>query len=377
MRLSVAFAAGGSLLAITLVALLGIRHGRVESQEVAGPPPVKVALASAEKRVMPRYYSSVGTLEANQQVLVTAETAGRIVALQFDSGQALDAGQPLVTLNDAPEQAQRIRLTALLKNAENRLARIRQLLPSRATTQEQFDQAQADRDAARGALEQVNAAIAQKNVRAPFGGQAGIRLVHLGQYLNPGDPIASLSDNRHLRANFSLDERARAELAPGQAVELQFQAAPGRTFTARVSAIDPILDSARMTRVQATLEDSDPLLSPGMYANVRVRRPDDAPVLSVPRTAVVTTAYGDTAFVAREGEHGLVAERVTVRIGATQDERVEILGGLQPGDRVVLSGQIRLSDGTPLQATDRNTLEHLSLERSSPDQASLDQDLRP
>lgn len=319
-------------------------------------PAVKVALARVELQEIPRYYNSVGTLEAVDQVQVTAEVVGRVTALHFDSGQTIKSGQPLVSLNEAPERAQSLRLEALLHNAEQRLRRASQLALSHAVSQEQLDQARANRDATRAELEQINALIAQKNIRAPFSGKLGIRLVHLGQYLNPGDPIANLSDNRHLRVNFSLDEQASAELSLGQTVELRFHARPDRMLEARISAIDSILDNARMTHVQARLESSDARLAAGMFADVRVRRPSRGATLSIPQTAVIATAYGNMAYVARQEPSGLRAKRVAVRTGDTWGNQVEVLEGLQAGERVVVSGQNRLSDGIPLEALVHDTL---------------------
>ena len=248
----------------------------------------------------------------------------------------------------------------MLRNAEQRLQRIAKLAPGGAATREQLDQARADRDAARGELQQVNALIAQKNIRAPFSGELGLRQVHLGQYLNPGDPIANLSDNRHLRVNFSLDEQVRTELELGQVVELRFHARSAQFFEARINAIDPILDDARMIRVQASLDGGDNHLAAGMFADVRVRRPSRGKTLSVPQTAVVATAYGDMVFVAREEDGVLRAKRVLVRTGEAWNERVEVLKGLQAGDRVVVSGQIKLSDDTPLHVLSRSSLDDAS-----------------
>lgn len=329
-------------------------------------PRVKVALSHVERQEMPRYYNSIGTLEAVSQVQVTAEVPGRVAALHFDSGQRVEAGQLLISLNDAPEKAQRRRLEAVLRNAEQRLQRISKLAPGGAASREQLDQARADRDAARGELEQVNALIAQKNIRAPFSGELGLRQVHLGQYLNPGDSIANLSDNSHLRVNFSLDEQARTELELGQVVELRFHARPDQLFEASINAIDPILDDARMIRVQASLDGGDNHLAAGMFADARVRRPSRGKTLSVPQTAVVATAYGDMAFVAREEDGVLRAKRVLVRTGEAWNERVEVLKGLQANERVVVSGQIKLSDDTPLQVLSRNSLDDATGQSEQP-----------
>lgn len=356
-------AIGGAVLVVALLATWDLRPGKAEEGQTERTPEVKVALARVEQQEIPRYYSSVGTLEAVSQVQVTTEVAGRVSALHFDSGQTIEVGQPLVSLNDAPERAQSLRLKALLRNAERRLQRIVQLLPRHAATQEQLDQARADRDAALGALEEIDALIAQKTVRAPFSGKLGIRKVHLGQYLNPGDPIANLSDNRQLRVNFSLGEQASAELSLGQTVKLRFHSRPDKHIEARINAIDPILDNTRMTRVQASLESGDARLAAGMFADVRILRPSHGATLSIPQTAVVATAYGNMAFVARQEGDSLRAKRVAVRTGDIWGDRVEVLKGLQADERVVVSGQIKLSDGTPLEALADDALQNDSSAR--------------
>ncbi|WP_417701257.1 efflux RND transporter periplasmic adaptor subunit [Pseudomonas sp.] len=355
MKTSLALVA--TMLSAALLATWSLWSAQAEEAQVQTMLKVKVALSKVEFQHVPRYYDSIGTLEAVSQVRVSAEVPGRVSALHFDSGQRVEAGQPLISLNDEPQRAQRRRLEAVLRNAEQRLQRMSKLAPSGAASQEQFDQARADRDAARGELAQVNALIAQKNIRAPFSGELGIRQVHLGQYLNPGDVIANLSDSRRLRVNFSLDERARSELDWGQPVELRFHARPDQRFEARINAIDPILDDARMIHVQASLDGRDRHLAAGMFAEVRVRRPDRAKTLSITQTAILATAYGDMVFIAREEDGVLRAKRVAVRTGDVWDGRVEVLEGLQISDRVVVSGQNRLSDETPLQVLPRNSLD--------------------
>ncbi|MCU1718141.1 efflux RND transporter periplasmic adaptor subunit [Pseudomonas sp. 5P_3.1_Bac2] len=325
-------------------------------EEAPPPASIKVALGEVRSQTIPRYHRSVGTLEALQQVQISAEVEGQVRALHFDSGQQVKAGEPLLRLNDAPEQAQRLRLRAQLRNAEQRLKRINQLLPSRASTPEQQDQARSERDALRAELAQQDALIDQKNIRAPFSGQLGVRRVNLGQHLNPGDAIVSLSDNRHLRVNFALEEQLSAQLQLNQSVELRLPAVPDHVFMARINAIEPILDSARMAQIQARLEQPAAPLAAGMFADVQVRRPSTGPSLSVEQTAIVASAYGDTVFIAEPNGAGWRAKRVAVQTGDSWGNRIEVLSGLKAGQKVVLSGQIKLSDGSPLQAVRHNSL---------------------
>ncbi|MFH4032195.1 multidrug efflux RND transporter periplasmic adaptor MexH, partial [Acinetobacter baumannii] len=180
---------------------------------------------------------------------------------------------------------------------------------------------------------------------------------HLGQYLGVAEPVASLVDARTLKSNFSLDESNSPELKLGQPLEVLVDAYPGRSFPARISAIDPLIGKSRPVQVQALLDNPEGLLAAGMFASIRVSRKADAPSLSVPETAVTYTAYGDTVFVAhQDGDRPLSAKRVSVRIGERWDGRVEILQGLAEGDRVVTSGQINLSDGMAVEPVKEDTL---------------------
>ncbi|CAM4361710.1 efflux RND transporter periplasmic adaptor subunit [Kerstersia similis] len=326
--------------------------------EASGAWPItKVALAPVERTVAPRALHGVGALEAARQVALAAETPGRVTRIAFESGQTVKAGQLLVQMNDAPEQAERLRLQAQLRNAETVLARTRMLKADQVATQEQLDKAIAARDMAKGELRRVEAVIAQKAVRAPFDGVIGIRRVHEGQYLNAGEAVASLVDAGTMHVNFSLDEQAVRHLQPQQPVVLQLDAWPEQAFDARITAIDPLIGASRTVQVQASLPNVDGKLRAGMFAGIRVQRPQQEEVLAVPETALTYNAYGQTVFIARQAEtQGLTVHRVAVKTGERWDGRVEIESGLAEGDQVVVSGQIKLSDGMQVEPVASNTL---------------------
>lgn len=331
----------------------GVRLASASKQAAAmAYPPTKVALASVTRSEVSRRVAGIGELEAVRQVQVAAESGGRVTRIAFESGQAVSAGQLLVQLNDAPEQAELIRAQAQLRNAEILHARMRKLITTNAVSHEQLDNAQAAREMALGALRHTQALIQQKAIRAPFDGVIGIRRVHQGQYLNPADAVASLADVRTLNVNFALDEQASPGLAVGQAVEVLVDAYPGQVFRAELSAIDPMITASRMVQVQARLNNGQGLLRGGMYARVRVTQGERRSVLTVPETAVTYTAYGESVFLAQPTDaHGWVARRVVVHVGERYDGRVEIDSGVSEADQVVTSGQIKLSDGMALQAT--------------------------
>ncbi|MFJ4457286.1 efflux RND transporter periplasmic adaptor subunit [Pseudomonas sp. NPDC089392] len=333
--------------------------GSGSAQPVAATwPATKVALATAEQVQLARQNFASGELEAVNQVQVAAEAAGRITRIAFESGQAVTAGQLLVQLNDAPEQALRVQLRARLRNAEVILQRSRKLRAMNAVSQELLDNAATAADVASGELQHVEALIAQKAIRAPFAGKLGIRRVHLGQYLGAGETLVSLADISQLHVNFALGEQAAPEVHLGQVLALNVDAVRGQRFEARVVAVDPVVSKARLVQVQAALANPDGQLQPGMYAGVRLDAAQPSTVLAVPETAITYTAYGQTVFVAtRDAEQGSRVSRVRVTTGERWQGRVEVTSGLAAGDQVVVSGQLKLTDGMPVEPVAQDSLQ--------------------
>lgn len=308
-------------------------------------PVVKVATAVAEPRELTRYFSGVGELEAVRQVNISAEAAGQINLIQFSSGARTEAGQLLVQLNDAVEQADLLRLQAHARNAESLYQRTKSLHKNQVATQEQLEQTAAERDMAMAAVAQTKALIDRKNIRAPFNGIVGIRRVHEGQYLNPGEAIVSLVDDSSLNVNFSLDERSIVGLAAGMSVKLRVDVWPDKVFPAVITAIDPLINRSRMVQVQAQVDNQQSQLRAGMFAHINVVREAASKPLMIPETAVTFTAYGETVFVVDETTGTSLVKRVAVETGERAKGFVEIKSGLNAGSRVVTSGQLRLSDG--------------------------------
>ncbi|KLU16682.1 RND transporter MFP subunit [Xenorhabdus sp. GDc328] len=360
-------------LGIVLLALIGffvyVQQGsdRNNSGNIDYPP-VKVALAEVKKTTLVKALYGVGELEAERQVHLAAETSGRVVKIEFESGQYVEKGQLLVQINDAVEKADLARLKAQWRNAERLYQRTNKLFTSKVVSTSELDKALAERDMASAAIRQTEALIAQKNIRAPFSGVMGIRQIHEGQYLNAGDAIATLVDANNLKLNFSLNEQTSPELHVGQSVNLQVDAYPNQNFPATVNAIDPLIGNSRTVQVQARLNNAGGKLKAGMYANIQVMRQNNQPALVIPETAVTYTAYGDTVFVTQLTEQeenqagkpvtsqGMTVKRVSVDVGQRWDGLVEIKKGLSQGEQVVTSGQMKLTDGTAVVAIAVDTL---------------------
>lgn len=323
------------------------------------PAPIKVAIAPVSDAPFTRYLEAIGELEAVQQVSVSAEVGGRVVQLPVESGQRVERDQVLVKLNDAPQRGSLMRLQSELENAKVKLERSRSLGKVNAISHEAFDNSQTEYTAAQGALQELKAQIDQLTIRAPFAGILGIRKVHLGQYVNPSDSLINLVGDQGLYVNFSVPEQALAQLKVGNRLNVQLDALPGQRYTARISSIDPFLDRARTLSVQALLQAPTPGALPRMFAKVRLPQPLPSNTLTVPETAITYNAYGENVFVVQpspDAKTPPIARRVLVKTGERRDGRVVIDSGLNPGEQVVISGQIKLSDGAAIDPRERTVL---------------------
>jgi membrane fusion protein, multidrug efflux system len=313
------------------------------------PPPTPVAAVAAEVGPLPQVLGGVGSLAAIRQVQVSPEVEGRVVEILFEPGQAVQAGTPLVQLNDAPERADLASFEAQARLAEANLARTRRLAGSNFATQAALDENQALLEQAQAGIARSRAMIDQKLVKAPFDGELGIRMVEYGQQVTPGTNLVTLTDIDRLYVNFTVPEQSRALVRVGQKVEFTVDAFPGRTFEAELLTVEPQVDpGTRAIRLQAKMDNSERLLLPGMFANARLVLPPKPDVVTVPETAVTRTLHGDSVFVVREEGQARKAVQTLVRTGEVADGRVAILEGVRPGELVVASGALKLQNGAPV-----------------------------
>ena len=188
-------------------------------------------------------------------------------------------------------------------------------------------------------------------MRAPFAGRLGITTLNPGQYLNPGDKVVTLQAIDPILVDFRIPQLQLARLSKGQTLHVTTDAFPGETFEGKVTAIDPLVDSAsRNFQVEASVNNSSRRLLPGMFAQVAVQSGDKKRYLTLPQTAITYNPYGATVFLANKSEDGksLVAQQVFVTVGATRGDQVAVVSGIKQGDMVVTSGQLKLKNGTPL-----------------------------
>ena len=327
------------------------------------PKPTAVTADAVRVEEWPPALTAIGTLRAYQGVIIAPQAAGVVTAKHFESGDDVAVGAPLVNIDDSVEQADLANGLAQLKNAETTLARQKTLVVQGNTPQSSVDAAIAARDSAAATVERTRAVIAQKAITAPFAGRLGLRNVDIGQYVAVGTSLVTLQQLDPIFADFPAPEEALRSLAVGQKVSMTVDAIPGRTFEGKIEAIDARVSAeSRNVTARAVFANPDRKLLPGMFANLTVTTGEPASVVTVPRTAIVYSLYGDNVFVVKAAPHareqgavgdkggasGFIVERRFVKVGPARGERIAVEEGLRAGERVVTAGQIKLQASTPV-----------------------------
>ncbi|MFY9639887.1 MAG: efflux RND transporter periplasmic adaptor subunit [Rhodomicrobium sp.] len=323
------------------------------------PPPAPVEVAVATRANVPQSLSAIGTLTADQQVNVTTQIAGQVREIHFVSGQRVKKGDKLVQLDDAPERADLANFEAQAHLAEANMERTMTLLKSDFVARQTMDQNRSVLDQAKAQIQRTQAIIDQKLIRAPFDGVLGIRQVNLGQYIGAGTNIVGLINLDTLHVDFRLPEQNASKLTIGQEIDIAADAMPGKSFKAKITAIEPrVSESTRTLSVQGTLSNPGETLRPGMFADVSVVLPPKSDAITIPVTALDATLYGSSVLVLEpEGNPSdkvFKLRREPVTAGLYFGNQVEIANGLKGGETVVASGQTKLQTGalvTPIDTT--------------------------
>jgi membrane fusion protein (multidrug efflux system) len=283
-----------------------------------------------------------------------------IVSVRVKSGQDVEKDAPLFEIDNSVEQADLKNNLAVLKNAGLVLERQRQLIQGGNTAKSNFDAAEAARDSAAAAVERVRAIIDQKILTAPFAGRLGIRKLDLGQYVSPGTSLITLQQLDPIYVDFPVPEKSLGVLKPGQEIDAEVDAYPGQIFRGVIETIDArVAQDSRNILVRGQLDNKKKQLWPGMFANVNVIAGTPAKVVTLPRTAIAYSLYGDSVFVVKpvlsdaggvqaapvNEDAALKVERRAVRTGEIREDRVVIIDGVEPGETIVAQGQLKLQSG--------------------------------
>jgi membrane fusion protein (multidrug efflux system) len=355
---------------ILVVLALAAYKGYSIYQEVqmfsAPQPAISVSAATAKQQPWQGRLPAIGTLKAFQGVDLTAEVEGTVHQVLFQSGEKVSLGQPLLQLDSQVEKAILATALAVRNLAQVEYQRGKNLAVKQAISKSEFDRLNAELLKAEASVAQLQASLDKKRILAPFAGTIGIRQVDTGDYLSPGNPVATLQDLSKLFVDFYLPEQATPQLAIGQRVRLNVAAYPGEVFTGEIAAINPkVEETTRNLQVRAMLPNPQSKLLPGMFANLEVLLPGEKPVIVVPETAITYTLYGNSVYVISEkkddqgavvkndqGQAMLVVERRFVETGERRDGQVVVGKGLKAAEQVVTAGQLKLDNGAHVSIAD-------------------------
>ncbi|TAG32765.1 MAG: efflux RND transporter periplasmic adaptor subunit [Polaromonas sp.] len=341
---------------VALVSAPGAASGPAGPGAAAGGRPPSVEVARVEVVKLTDDTQAVGSLRSRRGVVLRPEVSGRITQLNFTDGQRVKKGQLLVQFDDQLPLAQVQQSLAELSIAQASQKRNQELVAQNFVSQRSLDESTANLQVAQAKLSLSQATAARLKILAPFDGIVGIRQVNVGDYLKDGADIVNLEDIDAIFIDFRLPERFQAKVKPGQTAMLDMDALPGRKYSAKIQAIDPLIDAnGRSVGIRGCIDNRQLQLRPGMFARVNavfgVREnarvvPEEAIVPQGGKQFVIKVVPGDTPKV-------LVSQRVEVKVGLRSPGKVEILDGLEPGDTVVVAGQQRLQrDGTAVNVVD-------------------------
>ena len=339
----------GAMLGVVLI-LGSVKFFQIRSEMAKhasfAPPPAAVTTAVVHPVAWASGFDTVGSFNAVRGSTLSTQEAGNVAKVSFQSGSAVEAGQVLLALDTAVEEANLRGARARL--ARQHLARSKALRTQSAMSAATLEDAEAQVSQAEAQEQSILAAIERKRIVAPFSGRAGIRAVNEGEYVLAGAPLVPLYTVDPIYFNFSVPQQIAPALKPGSNVTITVDAFPGRSFTGSVTAVNPQINAdLRSIDIQATIPNTQQELLPGMFGRVELALGGQQQVLSVPLTAVSYAPYGDSVYVVERkvDESGtaltLVRQQI-VQLGERKGDLVAVKKGLREGDEVVTTGTSKL-----------------------------------
>ncbi|WP_286843004.1 efflux RND transporter periplasmic adaptor subunit [Idiomarina sp. UBA4206] len=319
-----------------------------QAQESTPPPSETVSTFTTVIQQWPNSYTAMGTVEASEGIVITAEVAGKVKEIRFKSGEQVKKGTVILVQESGNEQAQLSAAEARLRLAKSNHERLVALRQRNTVSQSELDTAVQQMESAQGDVNDLKTTLEKKVVRAPFGGRLGIRKVDLGEDLQVGGEIVSLQATNSVRVNFPVPQFWLVKMTRGLSVEVNVGDGSDATISGEITAIGAeISPVTRNAIVQSYLQNEKSQLIPGMAVETKVTLSNPQDVLAVPSTAVIYAPFGDTVFIIEEGEKAgtFKARQQFVRLGKARGDFVEIVDGLKEGDVVASAGAFKLLNG--------------------------------
>jgi len=340
----------GALTVCACATLIGCDQPADAPAAVGDRPATPVIAQRVDTETFASGIEALGTARSNESLDVSANLTEKIISLNFQDGAYVEEGDLLARLDDTAERAELAAAKARLAERRRTLDRSKSLVSDRVLSESEVDLRASEVETAVAEVAALEADIADHQIRAPFAGRVGLRMVSVGALIRPGDVITTLDDIDTIKVDFTVPETELARLKPGVPLVARSAAYPDRSFEGEVSAVDTQINpQTRAVLARAEIDNSGRELQPGMLIELEVlARQRES--LAVPEGALVPR--GDRQFVFRvvDGK----AERVEVTVGTRRPGVAEITGGLEAGDLVVIDGTMKLQPGAPVKVTERS-----------------------
>lgn len=311
-------------------------------------PPVSVIVAAATQESFVDDIEALGTLKANESVALTASVTETIRALHFDDGDRVEAGQTLVEMASAEEQAQLKESRALEREAASQYRRVQSLATQGTAAQSLLDERNREWQTARARLIAIESRLEDRLLKAPFAGVMGLRNISVGALVEPGDLIATLDDDSQLKLDLTVPSVFLATLKAGIPVVAKTRAYGDRLFHGEIHAVDSRVDPiTRSVTARVLLSNNERLLKPGLLMQVTLHK-NPRQALAIPEAALMPQGRKQFVLIADPDNGGHKVRRQAIRIGTRRPGRVEVIDGLQPGDLVITHGTQRARPGQPV-----------------------------
>ena len=298
---------------------------------------------------------AIGFIEPNQGVTLANQSAGVIDKIAFHSGTNVKEGQPLVMLDSSVEKADLKSAEAKLPAAQAKYKRYQGLYKKGSVSKETLDDAEASYFSLKSDIDSLKATIDRREIKAPFAGVVGIRNVYLGQYLQIGTDIVRLEDTSVMRLRFTVPQTDISRIRLDQQVDIFVDSYPETSFQGSITAIEPAVSvQSGLIQVQADIPNSDGKLRSGMFARANIILPTIENQVTVPQTAITFTLYGDNVYIISEKDGEKRVKQQVIKVGERVRDIAHILKGVEPGDVVVTSGQVRLSNDAKVRVVEND-----------------------
>jgi membrane fusion protein (multidrug efflux system) len=349
---------------LVFVAVIGfVKFQQIQAAMAIGrsfaPPPEAVTTLVARAQQWQATLEATGSVAPVQGVTLSADEPGVVESIVFESGAHVRAGQTLVLLDTRQERARLASAVAQHELDRTRLERAQKLFDQQLISHADYDDLTAQFTQSQAAVNEIEASIDRKTIRAPFAGAVGIRQVNLGQYVRSGDPVVPLQSEDPIYVNFSVPQQQVASLRAGATVRAAADSGAQAIATGRITAINPVVDEAtRNVQVQATFRNEHGRLRAGAYVTVQVLLGSSAPLIALPASAINFAPYGNSVFIVEpikgpNGKDYTGVRQQFVKLGAAQGDQVAIVTGVKAGEEVVTSGVFKLRPNAAVQVNNR------------------------